>query len=101
MSRGKKMKSKMKSKTSRVLDEFSAALELANAAQANAAKARAKPLRPEPRRKELLMRRSAKEKRFRSALGRKKRMRTPAPRTRGSMNLIGRFTATFEIDGCW
>lgn len=41
MSRGKKMKSKMKSKTSRELDEFSAALELANAAQANAAKARA------------------------------------------------------------
>lgn len=42
MSRGKKMKSKMKPKTSNELDEFSAALELANAAQANAAKVRAK-----------------------------------------------------------
>lgn len=40
MSRGKKMKSKMKSKTSRDLNEFSAALEFANAAQAKAAKAR-------------------------------------------------------------
>lgn len=41
MNSREKIKTKMKSKTSRELDEFSAALELANAAQANAAKARA------------------------------------------------------------